>query len=102
MDELDRYAKGFHALGSNARLQIYIELLRHEPEGLNVKDLQESVDMKASTLAHHLRTLVEAGLVRQEQRGKESINRAVRSELESLCSGITSRCCEAGVCSCLK
>lgn len=94
MESLSEFAQKFQALGSESRLRIYIRLLQHEPKGLNVKELQSVVDMKASTLSHHLRILVCAGFVRQEQQGKESINHAVSSVLTSLCKDISSKCCE--------
>lgn len=94
MESLTKFAQGFQALGSEQRLLIYITLLQFNPEGLNVKDLQMKVDMKASTLAHHLKVLVDAGFVRQEQRGKESMNFAVQETLETLYTDISSKCCE--------
>lgn len=94
MESLAQFAQSFQALGSEPRLLIYITLLQHHPKGLNVKDLQTKVDMKASTLAHHLKVLVDAGFVRQEQKGKESMNYAVAETLHTLCNHISCKCCE--------
>lgn len=97
MESLAQFAQKFQALGSEPRLQIYIALLQHEPNGLNVKELQSVVNMKASTLSHHLKMLVDSGFVQQEQHGKESINHAVAETLRSLCKDISCKCCELTV-----
>lgn len=94
-DNLEFYAQRFQALGAEARLRIFIVLLQYNPHGLNVKDLQEKVQMKPSTLAHHLKALVQAGFVSQIQKGKESINIAHLDPLLFLCSDIYHQCCVA-------
>ncbi|ANV97332.1 hypothetical protein BBW65_00175 [Helicobacter enhydrae] len=94
MESLTHFAQGFQALGSESRLLVYITLLQHHPEGLNIKDLQAKVEIKASTLAHHLKVLVDAGFVQQQQRGKENFNYAITETLQTLCDNISCKCCE--------
>lgn len=90
---LSLYAKQFQALGSEARLLIFTTLLQHNPYGLNVKDLQAKLQIKPSTLAHHLKVLIESGFVSQVQKGKESINLANLDPFVTLCSDVYHQCC---------
>ena len=59
----------FHALGDESRLRILDLLLEGE---LCVAQLQKSVTIVQSTLSHHLKILVEAGLVRMRRQGRWS------------------------------
>ena len=53
------------ALGNDTRLAIYRRLVRAGRHGLPVAGVQEALQIPASTLSHHLRRLVEVGLVVQ-------------------------------------
>jgi DNA-binding transcriptional ArsR family regulator len=55
-------------LGHEARLDVYRLLVRAGEDGLIVGDIAAHTKLPLSTLAHHLRTLVLAGLVTQERR----------------------------------
>lgn len=57
------------ALGNETRLAIYRSLVRAGQNGLPVAGVQERLQIPASTLSHHLRRLVEVGLVTQEREG---------------------------------
>ena len=74
--EVERRAKIFHALGNETRLKI-LRLL--SSKDLCVSDIVESVAGAASTVAHHLRTLEEAGLVVSCRDGRSTYY-AVRKE----------------------
>ena len=93
MFSIQELAKGFDAIGSEQRLLVYITLIKKLPHGLNVKDLQIELDMKPSTLAHHIKFLVEVHLVKQERHGKEIFNFADDQTLSSLCTSILDMCC---------
>ena len=90
--ELDTAAGGFAALGSEARLQVLLSLVRAGGDGLTVGEIQVRTGMAASTLAHHLRLLTTAGLVEQEKLGRSVINRAAFSHLEELAGYILKEC----------
>ena len=77
-------AQGFAALGSDARLSVVLTLVRAGEKGLSVGDLQKRTGIAASTLAHHLRTLAGARLIRQEKNGRAVINHAQFTHLGSL------------------
>lgn len=89
-------ARALAALGHDARLGVFRLLVRAGPEGLAVGEIGAHLGLPPSTLAHHLRTLVEADLVRQEKRGREVVNRANYDAMQQTISFLTAECC-AGV-----
>ncbi|MHA7876566.1 ArsR/SmtB family transcription factor [Roseivivax sp.] len=89
-------ARALAALGHDARLSIFRLLVKAGPEGLRVGEIGAHLGLPASTLAHHLSTLVEAGLVAQEKRGREVVNRADYPAMTGLVDFLTAECC-AGV-----
>ncbi|MGI9407529.1 MAG: ArsR/SmtB family transcription factor [Hyphomicrobiaceae bacterium] len=91
--EIEEAAQGFAAIGSEARLQVLLALVRVGDDGLPVGEIQERTGMPASTLAHHLRFLASAGLIEQERTGRSVINRAAFDHLEKLAGYILSECC---------
>ncbi|KIC21431.1 ArsR/SmtB family transcription factor [Leisingera sp. ANG-Vp] len=87
-------ARALAALGHDARLDIYRILVKAGEEGLRVGDIAEHLGLAASTLAHHLSTLVDARLVIQEKRGREVFNRIDYPVMLRLSTFLTSGCCE--------
>lgn len=66
--DLDLAARRLEAIGNPMRLRIYLALASAGGAGLTVAALQQEVGLRApSTLSHHLRRLIEAGVVRQER-----------------------------------
>jgi DNA-binding transcriptional ArsR family regulator len=86
-------ARALAALGHEARLAIYRQLVRAGDDGLNVGEIAAHLDMPASTLAHHLSTLVGAGLVIQERQGREVVNRAEYDVMNRTLEFLTDQCC---------
>ena len=86
-------SRGFSAVGSEARVDVLRALVRAGPAGLTVGDIQQRLDVPASTLAHHLRTLLEGGLIRQEKRGRSVINRADFAHIRELADFLLAECC---------
>ncbi|WP_026379806.1 ArsR/SmtB family transcription factor [Afifella pfennigii] len=86
-------ARALAALGHEARLQIFRLLVRAGDEGLIVGDIASHTGLPLSTLAHHLRTLVTAGLVKQERRGREIVNRADYRAMNRTLDYLTAECC---------
>ena len=87
-------ARSLAALGHEARLDVYRLLVRAGDEGLIVGDIASHTGLPPSTLAHHLRTLVSAGLVRQERRGREVVNRADYAAMNATLAFLTDECCQ--------
>lgn len=81
------------ALGHDARLTVFRQLVRAGEDGLRVGELVEILGLPASTLAHHLRTLVQANLVIQEKNGREVLNRPNFEVINRALGYVTSECC---------
>jgi ArsR family transcriptional regulator len=58
------------AVADPARLRLLSLVLSHEGGEACVCDLTEPVGLSQPTVSHHLKLLVEAGLLTREQRGK--------------------------------
>lgn len=91
--EAEEAAQAFAALGAESRLAVVRALLRAGPEGLTVGALQERVGMPASTLSHHLKFLVGAGLIEQQRDGRAIVCRAAYERLLLLSDFLTRECC---------
>lgn len=81
------------ALGHDTRLAIFRLLVRAGNDGLNIGEIGQHLDMAASTLAYHLSTLVDAGLVTQERQGRQIINRVNFDVMHQTVSYLVSECC---------
>ncbi len=86
-------ARALSALGHEMRLAIFRLLVRAGEDGLRVGEIAAHLGLAPSTLAHHLSALVEAGLVTQERRGREVINRADYPAMRRLVGYLTEECC---------
>ena len=86
-------ARSLAALGHDARLGIYRLLVKAGEDGLTVGEIGQHCGLAASTLAHHLRTLVEAGLVLQTRKGREILNTVDFNEMRRTVEFLTSECC---------
>ncbi len=89
-------AQALASLGHEARLGVYRVLVRAGEAGLSVGQLVEELGLPASTLAHHLRMLVQSGLVIQERKGREVINRPDFAAMVRISAYLQEECC-AGV-----
>ena len=65
-EELERL---FKALADRHRLQILNCLLQADGESVCVCDLEPLLGVKQPTVSHHLKQLVDAGLLEREKRG---------------------------------
>jgi ArsR family transcriptional regulator, arsenate/arsenite/antimonite-responsive transcriptional repressor len=90
---IETAARQLEALGNTTRLTIYRTLVRAGHEGLPVGKLQLKLDIAASTLSHHIRKLVEVGLVSQERRATTLICRTVYAEMNALIGYLADECC---------
>lgn len=89
----DSAAISLAALGHPARLSVFRLLVRAQPDGLLVGDIAAHLDMPLSTLAHHLRSLKDAGLVTQTRQGREVRTRACTEELRHVLDFLLIDCC---------
>ena len=67
-EEAEATARLFRALGDPARIRLLNLLLSADRE-VCACDLTPSTGLSQSTVSHHLKKLLEAGLVRREERG---------------------------------
>jgi DNA-binding transcriptional ArsR family regulator len=86
-------AEAFAALGSEVRLAILRALVRAGEAGLPVGALQSRLAIAASTLSHHLRALVQAGILEQTRDGRTLICRARYDRIQGLAAFLVSECC---------
>lgn len=98
MDTTLVIAKRLEALGNPTRLSIYRALVRAGMNGLAVGGLQERLAVPASTLSHHLRTLVAVDLVTQERQGTTLICRANFAVMSGLVGFLVRECCAEADC----
>ena len=89
----DLAAASLGALGNPTRLRLYRLLVRAGQPGLPVGTLIRTLGTPASTLAHHLAALTRAGLVEQEQRGREVRSRPDFPAMARLMDFLTAECC---------
>ena len=86
-------AETFAALGSEVRLAILRALVRAGEGGLPVGALQSRLAIAASTLSHHLRALIQAGVLEQTREGRTLICRARYDRIQGLAAFLVSECC---------
>jgi len=97
--KLDDAAARLEALGNPTRLKLYRTLVRAGEEGLSVGRLQAKIDIAASTLSHHLKSLVVVGLVTQTRDGTTLVCHANYDVMRDLLGYMVEECCAEGSCS---
>ncbi len=68
-EEAEATAELFRALGDRARVRI-VNALATSPDPVCVCNLIEPLGLSQPTVSHHMKKLLDAGLVEREQRGK--------------------------------
>lgn len=91
-------ARQLEALGNATRLGLYRTLVRAGEAGLSVGSLQEKHGIPASTLSHHLRRLIDTGLVTQERQATTLICRAHYPSMNALVGFLVDECCADATC----
>ena len=93
---LERSAAQLSALGHPIRLKILRYVVQGGEEGSSAGDIQAHVDLPASTLSHHLRRLVDAGLMTSRSEGTYQFYAAHYAALRSLTDYVWEDCCRRG------
>ncbi|ESY71942.1 metalloregulator ArsR/SmtB family transcription factor [Mesorhizobium sp. M0051] len=96
--KLEKAAAQLEALGNPTRLQLYRILMRAGEEGLAVGAVQGKLDIPSSTLSHHLKRLVDTGLVTQERQATTLICRANYPGMNALIGYLADECCADATC----
>jgi ArsR family transcriptional regulator, arsenate/arsenite/antimonite-responsive transcriptional repressor len=84
----ERLARVFKALGDPTRVRLLSLIAATESGEACVCDLTAPVNLSQPTVSHHMKQLVDAGLVTREQRGKWAYYRVVEAALQSLSDAI--------------
>ncbi|HIP22110.1 MAG TPA: transcriptional regulator [Rhodobacteraceae bacterium] len=88
-------AAGFAAMGADHRLGVLRHLVKAGESGLLVHEIVGKSGIAASTMAHHLKTLRDAGVILQKKQGRSTVSIANYARLEALAGYILHECCEA-------
>src|SRR5690349_10750776 len=89
-----RSADRFSALGAEPRLQIMRALLAAHPGGMIAGEVQEELEIPASTLSHHLEKLKQVGLVNVKREGTFLWYSANTDALREVLGFLYEECCK--------
>ena len=84
----ERLARTFKALGDPTRVRLLSLIAAGPDREACVCDLTAPVGLSQSTVSHHLKQLVEAGLITREQRGKWAYYRLVPAALDAVAGAL--------------
>jgi len=88
-----RYADMFAAMGAEPRLRIMQLLLTAHPQGLVAGDIQQELEIPASTLSHHLDKLKNEDLVHVRREGTFLWYTANTEALQEIINFLYAECC---------
>jgi ArsR family transcriptional regulator, arsenate/arsenite/antimonite-responsive transcriptional repressor len=92
-ESVPRYADMFAAMGAEPRLRIMQLLLTAHPQGLIVGDIQDELEIPASTLSHHLDKLKNEELVKVRREGTFLWYSANLEALQEVMNFLYAECC---------
>jgi len=98
--KLERLAEQLSALGHPVRLSILRFVVQSGEGGAAAGEIQSHVDMAASTLSHHLKRLVMAGLLTTRNEGTFHYYAAAYPALRALTDYLWEDCCKRGKTGC--
>jgi len=84
----ERLARIFRALGDPTRVRLVSLIAAHQGGEACVCDLTDPVGLAQPTVSHHLKQLVDAGLLTRQQRGKWAYYRVVDAALGDLADAL--------------
>lgn len=91
--KLEIAAGRLEALGNPTRLKIYRALVRAGGAGVPVGRLQDKLKVAPSTLSHHIRALVAAGLIAQVRESTTLLCHARYDVMQGLLDFLVAECC---------
>jgi DNA-binding transcriptional ArsR family regulator len=91
--KIDDAAARLEALGNPTRLKIYRALVRAGQAGMPVGRLQERLKIPASTLSHHVKSLVSVGLISQVRESTTLVCHAEFNTMQGLVDFLVAECC---------
>jgi ArsR family transcriptional regulator len=87
--EAEHLAHIFKALGDPTRVRLLSLISATDGGEACICDLTEPVALSQPTVSHHMKLLVDAGLVTREQRGKWAYYRVVDRALQSVAQALS-------------
>jgi ArsR family transcriptional regulator len=81
-------ARSFKALGDPTRVRLLSMIAATRGGEACICELTAPVALSQPTVSHHMKVLVEAGLVEREQRGRWAYYRVVSAALQALSSAL--------------
>ncbi len=94
--ELKRHAEQLAALGHPLRLAVLRFVVQAGAAGASAGEIQAHVDLPASTLSHHLKRLVDSGLLSSRPEGTFHYYAADYGSLRALTDYVWEDCCKRG------
>jgi len=92
-EQVARFADMLSAMGTESRLRIMQLLLSAHPDGLVVGEIQEELEIRNSTLSHHLDKLKNEGLVEVRRESTFLHYTANTGALQELLQFLYAECC---------
>ena len=80
----DKLARSFKAIADPARIRLISLVAAHEDAEACVCDLTELLGLRQPTVSHHLKVLVDAGILSRDKRGTWAYYKLIPGALESL------------------
>jgi ArsR family transcriptional regulator, arsenate/arsenite/antimonite-responsive transcriptional repressor len=96
VDRLEHHALQLGALGHPVRLSIVRFVVQAGADGASAGEIQAHVDLPASTLSHHLKRLLDAGLVTARSEGTFHFYTVDYGALRALTDYVWEDCCKRG------
>jgi ArsR family transcriptional regulator len=83
-ENADKLARSLRAIADPARLRLISMVAAHDGQEACVCDLTEPLGLGQSTVSHHLKVLVDAGILSRDKRGSWAYYRLVPGALDLL------------------
>jgi DNA-binding transcriptional ArsR family regulator len=96
--KIETAAEQLLELGHVTRLSIYQYLVKAGHSGLSVSEIQNQLDVPASTLSHHLSRLIKVNLIQQTREGRVLRCIAQFKTLDDLMGFLKDECCSTECC----
>lgn len=87
----ERLASVFKALADPARVKLVSLIAASEGGEACICDLTEPLGLRQPTVSHHMKLLVDSGLVSREQRGKWAYYRVNAEALDHIAEAVSTR-----------
>ena len=91
--ESDQIVEALAALAQKSRLAVFRWLVQAGPQGGNPGEIAGQLGMAPATLSFHLKTLMQARLVRARQSGRFICYTAAYDAMRELIAYLTDNCC---------